>query len=199
MVRRGSAPEPGDTRDRQRAPRSSRGEARPLERQQRVRIRSSEAGPRVDRWAGALHRIEPTINVGDAATNSRNYYSRWYSPGNMTAWWWGDTDPAMVADVIAQHFAAAARCRARPPRRGQALHEAAGHRGHRPELSPPRSRSRGSRRPAVRDHGGGEARENGRADRHLDVRPPAERRSGHGRAAYLSRTRRLASGGDHAA
>jgi zinc protease len=33
-----------------------------------------------------------------------DYYSRWYVPSNMTLIVVGDTDPAMVADVIAQQF-----------------------------------------------------------------------------------------------
>src|SRR5713101_5308813 len=33
-----------------------------------------------------------------------DYYSRWYVPSNMTVMVVGDTDPAMVANVIAQHF-----------------------------------------------------------------------------------------------
>src|SRR5712692_2474431 len=34
----------------------------------------------------------------------QDYYSRWYVPSNMTLIVVGDTDPAMVADVIAQQF-----------------------------------------------------------------------------------------------
>ena len=34
----------------------------------------------------------------------QEYYSRWYVPSNMTLIVVGDTDPAMVADVIAQQF-----------------------------------------------------------------------------------------------
>jgi len=34
----------------------------------------------------------------------QDYYSRWYLPSNMTLIVVGDTDPAMVADVIAQQF-----------------------------------------------------------------------------------------------
>src|SRR5437899_8914332 len=34
----------------------------------------------------------------------QDYYSRWYVPSNMTVMVVGDTDPAMVADVIARHF-----------------------------------------------------------------------------------------------
>src|SRR5882724_11645926 len=34
----------------------------------------------------------------------QDYYSRWYVPSNMTVIVVGDTDPAMVAEVIGQHF-----------------------------------------------------------------------------------------------
>ena len=34
----------------------------------------------------------------------QDYYSRWYVPSNMTLIVVGDTDPAMVADVVAQQF-----------------------------------------------------------------------------------------------
>ena len=37
----------------------------------------------------------------------REYYSRWYVPSNMTVLVVGDADPAMVADLIRQHFGGA--------------------------------------------------------------------------------------------
>ncbi len=36
----------------------------------------------------------------------RDYYARWYVPSNMTVIVVGDTDPAMVVDVITRHFGA---------------------------------------------------------------------------------------------
>jgi zinc protease len=47
--------------------------------------------------------IEPTIK-SVKREDFQDYYSRWYVPSNMTVIVVGDTDPAMVADVIAQHF-----------------------------------------------------------------------------------------------
>jgi zinc protease len=47
--------------------------------------------------------IEPTIK-SVKREEFLDYYSRWYVPSNMTVMVVGDTDPAMVADVIAQHF-----------------------------------------------------------------------------------------------
>src|SRR6266516_2498087 len=47
--------------------------------------------------------IEPTIkSVGPE--DFREYYTRWYVPSNMTVLVVGDTDPAMVADVIQKEF-----------------------------------------------------------------------------------------------
>ncbi len=47
--------------------------------------------------------IEPTIK-SVMRDEFQDYYSRWYVPSNTTVMVVGDTDPAMVADVIAQHF-----------------------------------------------------------------------------------------------
>ena len=47
--------------------------------------------------------IEQTIQ-SVTRPDFQDYYSRWYVPSNMTVIVVGDTDPAMVADVIAQHF-----------------------------------------------------------------------------------------------
>src|SRR5437867_2717820 len=47
--------------------------------------------------------IEPTIK-SMMRDEFQDYYSRWYVPSNMTVMVVGDTDPAMVADVIARHF-----------------------------------------------------------------------------------------------
>jgi len=47
--------------------------------------------------------IEPTIKALNER-DFREYYSRWYVPSNMTVIVVGDTDPAMVADVIRQDF-----------------------------------------------------------------------------------------------
>src|SRR3989449_3763610 len=47
--------------------------------------------------------IEPTIK-SVMRDEFQEYYSRWYVPSNMTVIVVGDTDPAMVAEVIAQHF-----------------------------------------------------------------------------------------------
>ena len=47
--------------------------------------------------------IEPTIK-SVMRDEFQEYYSRWYVPSNMTVMVVGDTDPAMVADVIARHF-----------------------------------------------------------------------------------------------
>ena len=38
----------------------------------------------------------------------RDYYKHWYVPSNMTVIVVGDTDPAMVVDVITRHFGAGA-------------------------------------------------------------------------------------------
>lgn len=47
--------------------------------------------------------IEQTIN-SVTRPDFQDYYSRWYVPSNMTVIVVGDTDPAMVAEVIEQHF-----------------------------------------------------------------------------------------------
>ncbi len=47
--------------------------------------------------------IEQTIK-SVTRPDFQDYYSRWYVPSNMTLIVVGDTDPAMVADVIAQQF-----------------------------------------------------------------------------------------------
>jgi zinc protease len=47
--------------------------------------------------------IEQTIQ-SVTRPDFQDYYSRWYVPSNMTLIVVGDTDPAMVADVIAQQF-----------------------------------------------------------------------------------------------
>jgi len=47
--------------------------------------------------------IESTIKSVTQA-DFRDYYSRWYVPSNMTVIVVGDTDPAMVIDVIKQQF-----------------------------------------------------------------------------------------------
>jgi zinc protease len=47
--------------------------------------------------------IEPTIK-SMTRDDFREYYTRWYVPSNMTVIVVGDTDPAMVVDVITQHF-----------------------------------------------------------------------------------------------
>ena len=47
--------------------------------------------------------IEQTIK-SVTRPDFQDYYSRWYVPSNMTVIVVGDTDPAMVADVIAQQF-----------------------------------------------------------------------------------------------
>jgi zinc protease len=49
--------------------------------------------------------IESTIKSVMQA-DFRDYYARWYVPSNMTVIVVGDTDPAMVADVITQQFGA---------------------------------------------------------------------------------------------
>src|SRR5207237_8330367 len=47
--------------------------------------------------------IEPTIK-SMMRDEFQEDYSRWYVPRNMTVMVVGDTDPAMVADVIARHL-----------------------------------------------------------------------------------------------
>jgi zinc protease len=47
--------------------------------------------------------IEDTIKAVTAA-DFRDYYARWYVPSNMTVIVVGDTDPAMIADVITKQF-----------------------------------------------------------------------------------------------
>src|SRR6266850_172418 len=47
--------------------------------------------------------IEPTIKSVTQA-DFRDYYARWYVPSNMTVIVVGDTDPAMVVDVLTQQF-----------------------------------------------------------------------------------------------
>ncbi len=47
--------------------------------------------------------IEQTIN-SVTRPDFQDYYSRWYVPSNMTVIVVGDTDPAMVAEAIKQHF-----------------------------------------------------------------------------------------------
>ena len=47
--------------------------------------------------------IEQTI-MSVTRQDFQEYYSRWYVPSNMTVIVVGDTDPAMVAEVIAQQF-----------------------------------------------------------------------------------------------
>jgi hypothetical protein len=47
--------------------------------------------------------IEPTIK-SVMPDDFREYYTRWYVPSNMTVLVVGDTDPAMVADVIQKEF-----------------------------------------------------------------------------------------------
>ena len=49
---------------------------------------------------------EPTIK-SVAPTDFHDYYTRWYVPSNMTVIVVGDTDPAMVIDVITSTSAAA--------------------------------------------------------------------------------------------
>jgi zinc protease len=49
--------------------------------------------------------IEQTIN-SVTRPDFQDYYSRWYVPSNMTVIVVGDTDPAMVAEVITQQFGA---------------------------------------------------------------------------------------------
>jgi zinc protease len=46
---------------------------------------------------------EPTIRAV-TRDDFREYYTRWYVPSNMTVIVVGDTDPAVVVDVITQHF-----------------------------------------------------------------------------------------------
>jgi len=59
--------------------------------------------------------IEPTIKAV-TATDFRDYYTRWYVPGNMTVIVVGDTDPATVADVIRQQFGSGPAVPPPPPR-----------------------------------------------------------------------------------
>jgi len=58
---------------------------------------------------------EPTIKALDER-DFRDYYSRWYVPSNMTVIVVGDTDPAMVIDVIAKQFGAGPTVSAPTPR-----------------------------------------------------------------------------------
>ena len=46
----------------------------------------------------------------------RDYYKHWYVPSNMTVIVVGDTDPAMVVDVITRHFGAGATVPTPTPR-----------------------------------------------------------------------------------
>ncbi len=56
----------------------------------------------------------------------REYYSRWYVPSNMTVIVVGDADPAMVADLIRQHFGGGSRRPAADAsRRGHQAHRRA--------------------------------------------------------------------------
>ncbi len=126
---------------------------------------------------------EPTIK-SVAPADFHDYYTRWYVPSNMTVIVVGDTDPAMVVDVITKQFGGgptvAAAHAAR--RRGEVARRAAGHRRDRPRADPGRGLDRAAG-PAARagDHGGPVAPRARGGDGHVGVRPPDERADRGGR------------------
>ena len=90
--------------------------------------------------------IEPTIK-SVMPDDFREYYTRWYVPSNMTVLVVGDTDPAMVADVIQKEFGGGPTVPKPTPRDVgvKATVGAAGHRGDRSRADPLRGIDRAAR------------------------------------------------------
>jgi Predicted Zn-dependent peptidases len=89
----------------------------------------------------------------------REYYTRWYVPSNITVLVVGDTDPAMVAEVIAKEFGSGPTV-PKPTPRDVGVKPTVGQRAivvTDPECPAPKCRLRGSSHPGARPHRGPEA------------------------------------------